>query len=277
MNFLAGFEESGYNDANLSGPLVEGANGNFYGMTADAQNGYGTVFQLNLHGIVSMAAASYTVNENAGTVTLLVYRMSSTAGAIAVNYSTADGTAVAGTDYFSQVGTLSWADGDATSRTIVVPITDRFTGGSPARSFTVALTLTTGGAALGNPAAATVNIVESKPVPVVEVASSGDGKAQYGVEKGKVVFRRTGDLNAALTVFYKVKGTAEAGVDFKMLTGQLVIPAGSAQAKIKIKPLDDPGNTGKLKAKIVLLPPGDDSYSVGNSRLAKIVVLGTRG
>ena len=108
----------------------------------------------------------------------------------------------------------------------------------------------------------------------VSLAVGGDGKAQYGVETGKVIFRRTGDTTDALTVFYKVKGTAQAGVDFKPLSGAITIPAGATQAKIKIKPLNNPENHGKLKAKVVVVPPTDGSYLLDDAHLAKIVVVG---
>ncbi len=109
---------------------------------------------------------------------------------------------------------------------------------------------------------------------VVTVASSGDGRAEFGVENGKVAVRRTGNLTAALTVTYKIKGAAKAGVDFKGLTGTLVIPAGAAQAKLKLKPLHNPLNTGTLKAKIVILPASDGSYELGTTTVAKVKVVG---
>ena len=109
---------------------------------------------------------------------------------------------------------------------------------------------------------------------VVTVAPSGDGRAEYGVENGKVAVRRTGNLTAALTVAYKIKGAATAGVDFKPVTGTLVIPAGAAQAKLKLKPLHNPLNTGTLKAKIVILPASDGSYELGDTTLAKVKVVG---
>ena len=111
---------------------------------------------------------------------------------------------------------------------------------------------------------------------VVTVVPAGDGLAEFGVENGKVAVQRTGSTVAALTVSYKVKGPAKAGVDFKAgpLTGTLVIPAGAAQAKLKLKPLFNPLNTGTLKAKIVILPASDGSYELGGTTLAKIKVIG---
>ena len=112
-------------------------------------------------------------------------------------------------------------------------------------------------------------------VPTVNVAASGDGRAQFGVENGKVVFRRTGaDTSAALVVRYKVKGSAKAGVDFKTLPGTATIPAGADAVKIKFKPLLNPANPGKLKAKVQLLPSTDGSYQSGSATLATVNVVG---
>ena len=108
---------------------------------------------------------------------------------------------------------------------------------------------------------------------VVTIAPSGDGRAEFGVENGKLTIRRTGSTAAMLTVYYKVKGPAKAGVDFKPLTGMLVIPAGATQAKLKFKPLFNPLNTGTLKAKVMLLPAGDGSYQLGDTTLAKLKVV----
>ena len=117
-------------------------------------------------------------------------------------------------------------------------------------------------------------IVASAPVvPMVSVAVSGDGRAQFGVENGGFVFLRTGDTSTALTVFYKLKGPAKAGVDFKMVSGQLVIPAGAVKAKLKLKPLLNEANPGKLKAKLVVLPVTDGSYVPASTTPVQIAVL----
>ena len=265
---------TGGNDgANPYGGLIEAADGNFYGTTADIQNGYGTVFQLNLHGFVAFDAASYPVNENAGSVTLTVTRTGSSAGAVSVNYSTVDGTAVAGVDYTSATGTLTWADGDATSRTVTVAVTDRLLTGGATLSFNVSLSQPIGGAAVGTPASASVTIVEND-VPMVSLSVAGDGEAQFGVGKAKVIFERTGDTSTALTVSYKVKGAAQSGVDYVPVGSTLVIPAGASKARLKIKPLDDPANTGTVKVKITLLPATDGTYTLGSTTKVRISVVG---
>ena len=69
------------------------------------------------------AAAAASVNEDAGTVTLTVNRTGGNDGEVTVDFVTSDGTAVAGQDYVTQNGTLTFADG-VTSAQITIQILD---------------------------------------------------------------------------------------------------------------------------------------------------------
>src|SRR5881397_2021278 len=52
--------------------------------------------------------------------------------------------------------------------------------------------------------------------------------------------RRFGaDLTRPLKVFYRVSGTASNGVDYRPLSGELLIPQNEAAAAIIIDPIDD--------------------------------------
>ena len=53
------------------------------------------------------------------------------------------------------------------------------------------------------------------------------------------VVRREGSTNDSLTVFYTVGGTATNGADYKLLVGNVVIPAAHRVAPIVIVPVDD--------------------------------------
>jgi hypothetical protein len=99
--------------------------------------------------------------ENAGSVTVSVARLLSSAGAVTVNYSTSPGTASSGVDYSPVSGTLSWADGEAGIKSFTVPIIDDLLVEAN-EAFTVNLTDPTGGAVLGSPSAATVTILENE-------------------------------------------------------------------------------------------------------------------
>lgn len=101
-----------------------------------------------------------TVSRDAGFLTLAVHRVGGAHGAAAVDYSTADESALAGLDYGTAKGTLNWTDGDPDDKVFTVPIIDRQQGA--ARSFKILLS-NASGATLGGTAAAAVTI--GAPVP----------------------------------------------------------------------------------------------------------------
>jgi hypothetical protein len=81
-------------------------------------------------GLVSLSAPTYTVAQNAGSVTITVNRTNGSVGAASLNYATANSTAIAGIDYTSKRGTLGWTNADVTPKKIVIPISNArpFTG-----------------------------------------------------------------------------------------------------------------------------------------------------
>src|SRR5205814_1619953 len=113
---------------------------------------------------LKLSASSYSINEAGPTVTLTVTRTGGSSGAVGVSYATSNNTAHAGSDYTAKSGTLSWAAGDTSSRTIVVPITnDALYEGD--ENFYLTLSNPTGGATLGSPSAALVTIVDNDALP----------------------------------------------------------------------------------------------------------------
>jgi phosphatidylethanolamine-binding protein (PEBP) family uncharacterized protein len=70
---------------------------------------------------LAFSDTAFSVSEAGGAATITVSRTGSTSGTATVDYATADGSAVAGTDYTATSGTLSFADGEA-SQTFSVPI-----------------------------------------------------------------------------------------------------------------------------------------------------------
>jgi aryl-phospho-beta-D-glucosidase BglC (GH1 family) len=98
------------------------------------------------------------VAQSAGKVALAVSRSGGTTGAVSVKYATSNGTAVAGQNYTAQSGELSWASGDSSAKSIVVPVSSTVI--SKAVTFNVALA-SPSGATLGTPAATTVTVSKS--------------------------------------------------------------------------------------------------------------------
>jgi len=113
-------------------------------------------------GAIGFSASAYSISETGSVATITVVRTNGSVGAVGVNYTTANGTALAGTDYTGASGSFTWANGDASVRTFNVGITDNFVTNA---NKTVSLQLSgiSGGAASGT-LAATLTIVDNDSV-----------------------------------------------------------------------------------------------------------------
>jgi hypothetical protein len=114
-------------------------------------------------GATALSAANYSLQQNAGAVRVTVMRMGGSSGAASVHYATANGSAVAGRDYTATSGSLSWASGDTTSKTVSVAVSNAtpYTG---TRTFSVALSGATG-STMGTPSSSTVSVVGDATAP----------------------------------------------------------------------------------------------------------------
>ncbi len=105
--------------------------------------------------MVQLAVSSSNVAENAGAIALTVTK--SWVGTCAVAYATADGSALAGTDYTATSGTLTFKANQAAA-TISVPIANR-AGAQGSRDFTLTLS-SPGDCTLGATTQTTVTITD---------------------------------------------------------------------------------------------------------------------
>jgi hypothetical protein len=106
----------------------------------------------------AFAAAGYAVAEGVGPAVIAVQRTGSTSSAASVRYATLNGTAVAGVDYTSSSGTLSFAIGEST-RTVALNLIDD-TASETREAFTVTLSNPSSGAVLGSPSSVTVTVID---------------------------------------------------------------------------------------------------------------------
>ncbi len=120
---------------------------------------------------LAFSAATYSVLETGAQATATIQRTGSTTGSVSVNFSTQNGTALAGTNFTGQTNTVvTFGDGE-TSKTVDVLIADipTFTGD---RTFTIALSGGTNGATVGSPGTAVVTITETDANPAGQIAFS---------------------------------------------------------------------------------------------------------
>lgn len=146
-------------------------------LTSNDTNGDDDVYATPLHDVLALEQAVYRVSENGGSVVVRVRRIGESLGALTVQraVSAPGDTAAPGLDYNfpagGAVGTLSWAAGDDSERTIVIPLLNR-AGDNGYRSLAVTLNSPTGGAALGL-ARTTVLIRDLVSEPIEDSAGHG--------------------------------------------------------------------------------------------------------
>ena len=118
--------------------------------------------------------------RQAGSIAVSVSRINGSDGASSVNYSTSGISATAGVDFTAPSGTLNWAAGDSSARTILVPIiNDATIEGDETFSITLSAAA---GANLGVASVTTITIVDddvqtAPGAPVNLVAIPGNAQA----------------------------------------------------------------------------------------------------
>jgi Calx-beta domain len=120
--------------------------------------------------LLQFELANYQITESGATITLRVTREENALGAVSVDYATRNGSAVSTADFTVTSGTISFADGDQTAKTISVPITND-TLAEATENLTVELTNPTGSAQIGTRSVATIEIIDDD----VAVSSGGGG------------------------------------------------------------------------------------------------------
>ena len=115
-----------------------------------------------------------------------VARRGTPVGAVTVSYATNPLTAMAGTDY-SSTGTveLSWEDGDARPKTVVVDLLDN-SGTDPSRSFEVQLS-SPSGATLATDSTSTVEIRRLPPVTGFTLVNAGTDSDLQAIGDGVTI------------------------------------------------------------------------------------------
>jgi hypothetical protein len=175
-----------------------------------------------------------------------------------VAYATADGTAVAGTDYQSAQGTLTFAPG-VTTQTFTVN-TLPLTVNAPAKQFTVNLSGATN-ATIGV-ASGTATILNPVPPPKISV----DNVSLAASPTSATPFTFTITLSTATeqtvtAIYYTADNTAVAGVDYVATSGQLTFAP--LQTSQTVTVMANPANGGQPSKSFFLELTGLQNASAG--------------
>ncbi|CAN5853373.1 hypothetical protein BH11PSE3_BH11PSE3_22930 [soil metagenome] len=186
---------------------------------------------------LSVADASITEGDSGTSQMTFTVKLSQAAtGPVTVTYSTADGTATAGSDYTAKTGTLTFAAGE-TSKTVTVAVT-----GDTAveANETFALKLAGASGATITTASATGIIVNDDvaappPVPTLSIADTSIAEGNSGTAQMTFTVKLSQAATGPVTVNYSTAdGTATAGSDYTAKAGTLTFAAGETSKAVTV-------------------------------------------
>lgn len=205
--------------------------------------------RLRTADVPGLAAIEFTglqidARENGGAVTIGVRRIAGISGAASATIVCRDGSAVAGQDYTAITQTVTFADGEAGSREITVPIlNDEAARGN--RDFSLVITNVGAGVRVGPNGRCFVHIVDDEAgvgftPQTIDMRESGN--AAY------VAVQRIGNTNEPVYLHLATAGgTAIPFVDYRPLSLDLTIPANAqwvtAMVEVYDNELPEPGKT----------------------------------
>jgi VCBS repeat-containing protein len=197
-------------------------------------------------GTFAFSSSTYSAGEGGGTITITVNRTGGSDGAVTVNYAAVSATATGGNscatdiDFINTSGTLTFAGG-VTTRTFDITICNDLIF-EPTETINLSLTNAGGGATLGTPATAVVNINDDDAASAI---ISINNVRQSEGSGGNRIFNFTATLAAPssqpVSVAYQTGGgTATAGVDYIAIANQtLTFAPGQTTATVSVTVIGD--------------------------------------
>ncbi|MCX5673269.1 MAG: hypothetical protein NTU94_18295, partial [Planctomycetota bacterium] len=120
----------------------------------------------------------------------------------------------------------------------------------------------------------TVKIADNEPIVSITASDARAAEVAPGkpLDLGAFTVTRTGgDLSKDLLVKYTLAGTADSGIDFEALSGEVTILAGAKTAKIFVTPKAD--GVAETPETIVLMLLADPKYLIVAKQGAATVTL----
>ncbi|HEX8199112.1 MAG TPA: Calx-beta domain-containing protein, partial [Isosphaeraceae bacterium] len=191
----------------------------------------------NAPAILQFSGAPFFVDEGASTATITVTRTGNTGGTVSVAFATGDGTAIAGADYLSTAGTLTFNPG-VTNLTFTIPIVqDALIEPNETVNLSLGTTGPPGGALLGPQSTAALTIRDDDGVTVQVAAADvivgeGDGVASITVT-------RSNGVGTATVDFVTGDGTATATADYLSVAGTIRFGPGDTAVTITVPIVQD--------------------------------------
>lgn len=218
---------------------------------------------------VAFAASSYTVSESGSTVTLSVSRTGNFQSAASVNFATSNGSAMAGSDYSSRTGSLNWASGDGSAKTIAITILNDAAAES-SESFSLRLSAPVG-TSLGRISSATVAITDDDATGSVQFLAASTTVGEAARNAILTLRRSSGSSNAMSVTYASANGSASSPADFGAVSGTLSWAAGdTADKTISVPIVDDTASEASESFQVQLGSPSGATLGANASSTVTI-------
>jgi PKD repeat protein/disulfide oxidoreductase YuzD len=170
------------------------------------------------------------------TLTFTVSLSRTSTSSVTVQYSTANGTATAGSDYTATSGTLTFNPGQTTQTIAVQVIGDKVYEGT--ETFFINLTSPTN--ALISDAQGVATILENDPAPTLTINDQTITEGDSGTKLITFTVTLSGSSTLPVSVDYATaNGTAIAGSDYTATSGTLTFAAGQTTQTITVQVIGD--------------------------------------
>jgi uncharacterized delta-60 repeat protein len=235
---------------NLSIRSLSGGNAT-YGIS----NAVLSLINPNFQGYLTLSATNYAGNENAGSMSFVVNRVSGSSGQISVQYATSNGSipngATNGINYVGTTNFMTWASGDASSRTITIPLINANLVGN-SEYFNVRLFNPTNSAGFapslfytlspGSVTNATMTITNNDSFGTLQFSAPSYLVSENGGSATITVVRAggaTGNVSVSYTATNAPTGAAANGINFVATNGVLNFAANQVAASFNVQILND--------------------------------------
>ncbi len=184
---------------------------------------------------------------------------------VTVNYATANGTAIAGSDFTATSGTLTIPAGSLTG-TISVPILND-TVFELTEAFTLNLTGMVGAtnATLGNIASATGTILNDDPMPTVSINNVSLTEGDTGTSPLTFTVSLSNPSVQTVTVNYATNPGTATAADFAAATGTLTFAPGETTKTVTVNVTGDVLHENNEAFTVALSAPSNATLSVSNA------------
>jgi hypothetical protein len=107
-------------------------------------------------------------------------------------------------------------------------------------------------------------------IPLVTIAATQPVASETGPQAGQLVIRRAGDISAEAQINLQLTGSAQNGVDYRLISTPVRIPAGQSSVTVAVEPVADGLTEGNETVEAIVL--AGSGYVLGAATRAVVTL-----